>query len=445
MQRKAGLWITGAFSTSPTGGIESLAGLIPVHLHLQKMAGRANFRAATLSDTHPLRSILSQVHHKGAQPHPCAISQMSEAFKRKVKGTVMEIDRHLPELTESFKPVASEARPGTRLMDRFPDQVIFNDCGSLLEQDALEAREHDLSTILRNVRLSDDTVYCSVDASRPDNMQHQAVSAAILYWELEELNRVRHVAGRVTAPDAELFAIRSAITLATQQDNCEKICIFTDSIASARRAVDPSLHSGQGHSLAVCRTLAAWLAEDSSCTITFVQVPSKLEWSIHKEAHDYAKGLISPAGHRPATSLDSVRKAVTKRAQESWTRMFKDPSYKCRNFLHLERLDGDALKPTYINGGAWLSPVGSNLLVAVRLFRCILNHAPIGSYYERFNIPEPLACDCGFHQQDRDHVLLSCNKHRRKANWRPHYLRDVVDFLEENPSAFSFRRPLGVG
>jgi len=161
----------------------------------------------------------------------------------------------------------------------------------------------------------------------------------------------------------------SAITLATQQDNCEKIYIFTDSIASARRAVDPSLHSGQGHSLAVCQTLAAWLAEDSSCTITFIQVPSKLEWSIHKEAHDYAKDLISPAGPRPAMSLDSVQKAVTKCAQESWTRMFENLSYKGRNFLHLERLDGDALKPTYINGGVWLSPVGSNLSVAVRLFR----------------------------------------------------------------------------
>jgi len=284
-----------------------------------------------------------------------------------------------------------------------------------------------------------------VDASLPDNTQHQAVSVAILYREFEEFNRVRHVAGRVTAPDAELFAIRSAITLATQQDNCQKIYIFTHSIASARQAVDPSLHSGQGHSLAVCQTLTAWLAEDSSCTITFIQVPSKLEWSIHKEAHDYAKDLISPAGPRPATSLDSVRKAVTKRSQEAWTHMFEDPSYKGCNFLHLERLDGDALKTTYINGGVRLSPVGGNLSVAVRLFRCILNHAPIGSYYEQFNIPEPLACDWGFHRQDRNHVLLSCTKHKRKANWHPHYLKDVVDFLEENPSAFSSRRPLGVG
>jgi len=77
MQHKASLWITSIFSTSPTGGIESLAGLIPIHYHLQKMAGCANFRAATLSDTHPMRLNLSQDHHKGVQPHPCAISQMS--------------------------------------------------------------------------------------------------------------------------------------------------------------------------------------------------------------------------------------------------------------------------------------------------------------------------------------------------------------------------------
>jgi len=92
------------------------------------MAGCANFRRATLSDTHPLQLILGQVHHKGAQPYPCVISQMSEAFKRKVKGTVMEIDQHLPELTEFFEPVASKAWHDAQLMDRFPDQVIFDDC-----------------------------------------------------------------------------------------------------------------------------------------------------------------------------------------------------------------------------------------------------------------------------------------------------------------------------
>ncbi|CAA7270660.1 unnamed protein product [Cyclocybe aegerita] len=60
MQRKAALWITGAFRTSPTGGLEALAGLIPVHLMLKKLAMRAVYRVATLSDTHPLRSMMGE-------------------------------------------------------------------------------------------------------------------------------------------------------------------------------------------------------------------------------------------------------------------------------------------------------------------------------------------------------------------------------------------------
>jgi len=169
MQRKAAIWITGAFSTSPTGGVESLAGLIPVHLHLQKMAGRANYRAATISDSHPLWSILGPDHHRGAQAHPCAISKMSEAFKQKVKGTVMEIDRRLPDLTESFEPCAPEARPGARLMDRFSAQIDFDDCGHLEDDEALQACKNTLNDLLKEAKRDNSAVYCSMDASLPDN------------------------------------------------------------------------------------------------------------------------------------------------------------------------------------------------------------------------------------------------------------------------------------
>ena len=48
MQRKAALWILGAFCTSSTGGIEALAGLIPIHLHLKKLVKQFCLRTATL-------------------------------------------------------------------------------------------------------------------------------------------------------------------------------------------------------------------------------------------------------------------------------------------------------------------------------------------------------------------------------------------------------------
>jgi len=102
MQRKAALWITGAFRTSPTGGTEALAGLIPVYLHLRKLADRANLRIATLSDTHPIRSLLSEEYVKQAVAHHCSVSNMAPALQAKVHGTIMEIENHHHELTEVF-------------------------------------------------------------------------------------------------------------------------------------------------------------------------------------------------------------------------------------------------------------------------------------------------------------------------------------------------------
>jgi len=41
MQRRVAIWILGAFKTSPSYGIEAIAGLIPIKLHLQKLGGRS--------------------------------------------------------------------------------------------------------------------------------------------------------------------------------------------------------------------------------------------------------------------------------------------------------------------------------------------------------------------------------------------------------------------
>jgi len=49
IQRKAALWILGAFFTSPTGGIEALVGLIPIQLHLKKLVKQSCLWTATLS------------------------------------------------------------------------------------------------------------------------------------------------------------------------------------------------------------------------------------------------------------------------------------------------------------------------------------------------------------------------------------------------------------
>jgi len=49
MQQRAALWITGAFRTSLSEGIEAIAGLIPITLHLCKLNGRHHLHYASIS------------------------------------------------------------------------------------------------------------------------------------------------------------------------------------------------------------------------------------------------------------------------------------------------------------------------------------------------------------------------------------------------------------
>ena len=41
MQRRAAIWILGAFKTSPIDSLEAIAKLIPIKFHLQKLSSRS--------------------------------------------------------------------------------------------------------------------------------------------------------------------------------------------------------------------------------------------------------------------------------------------------------------------------------------------------------------------------------------------------------------------
>ncbi|CAA7267376.1 unnamed protein product [Cyclocybe aegerita] len=285
MQRKAALWITGAFCTSPTGSLEALAGLIPVHLMLKKLAMHTVYRVATLSDTHPLCSMMGEGLLKQAKPHACSVALMTPAMRGKVKSTVMEVDECIHTLTESFEPFVPEACPGDRLLDRYVDCLHFD------ERDPTQDRHPYLDKLIAKARANPLTVLAATDGSVPQSNQYQAASAAIIYKGHRELERTRYVSGRVTAPDMELNAIACAVHLAVKQADCQHIMVFTDCMGSAHRAVDPSVHSGQAFSLSVCRALQEWFEADDLHRITFVYVPSALQWDIHGEAHKYVTEL----------------------------------------------------------------------------------------------------------------------------------------------------------
>ncbi|CAA7271826.1 unnamed protein product [Cyclocybe aegerita] len=394
---------------------------------LKKLATRAVYHLATLSDTHPLCSMLGKGLLKRAVPHAHPATLMTPAMRGKVKSTVMEVDERVHTLTESFEPFAPEARPDDRLLDRYADRLHFD------EHDPTQDRADPL------------TVLAATDGSVPQSNQYQVASAAIIYKGHCELERTRYVSGRVTAPDAELNAILCAVRLAVKQANCQHIMVFTDSMGLAHRAVDPSVHSGQAFSLSVCRVLQEWFEVDDLRRITFIYVPSALRWDIHGEAHRYVTELKVRVGRcKTDNSIDALRSRAAHSVLDLWGSTFQDPTYRGSEFLELQQPDGQPLQPLYLNGGPWLSTFGHSISEFARMCWCITGHAPIGVYYRRFKINEPHGCTCGAALQSCQHILFHC--HDQYSVHYPRFLGDIASFMKYNPTVFGFNRdPSGVG
>ncbi|CAA7259603.1 unnamed protein product [Cyclocybe aegerita] len=394
-----------AFCTSPTGGLEALA---------------------TLSDTHPLCSMMGEGLLKQAAPHACSATLMTPAMRGKVKSTVMEVDERVHTLTESFEPFAPKARPGNRLLDRYVDRLHFD------ERDPAQDKRPYLDELIAKARANPLTVLAATDGSVPQSNQYQATSAAIIYKGHRKLERTCYVSGRVTAPDAELNAISCAVRLAVKQANCQHIMVFTDSMGLAHTAVDPSMHS-------------EWFEADDLHRITFVYVPSAMWWDIHGEAHKYVAKLKVRVGRRKMdNSIDTLCSQAAHSVLDSWSSTFQDPTYRGSEFLELQQPDGRPLQPSYLSGGPWLSTLGHSITEFARVCQCITGHTPIGAYYRHLKINEPHGCTCRAALQSRQHVLFRC--HDRYSVHFPRFLRDIASFMKYNPTAFGFNRdPSGVG
>jgi hypothetical protein len=177
----------------------------------------------------------------------------------KVCDAITQMSEKLEGLTDVFSPCAKENTPGDCLMDKYLSRIQF-DGFDPKEEGAYAKHWSHLDAVFAEAKNSPGTVCCGTDCSVPMHTMHQASAAYVIKQSGNQPLISGWVAGSILPLDAELFAIRSAVVQATMLNNCDHIIVFMDSLTSARRAVDPSVHSGQAHSLAVCRALNKWLA-----------------------------------------------------------------------------------------------------------------------------------------------------------------------------------------
>ena len=126
MQRRAAIWILGAFKSSPLEGIEALAGLMPIKFHLQKISKRSLIHPSKLPTNHILNNLLNDDPPSSKSSISHNIGSLTNRQKSLFKGHLNDTHSKLLGIFPSFSPINPEFSPRNRIVDSFSNRFSFN-------------------------------------------------------------------------------------------------------------------------------------------------------------------------------------------------------------------------------------------------------------------------------------------------------------------------------
>jgi len=285
MQRRATIWILGAFKTFLSFGIEAIAKLIPINFHLQKLGGRSQLQAHSLPSSHLIQSLIDSSHNASTSHHLALLNSLTSHQQSLIKSHLVNMDNRFNEIFSSFTPLYSELSPGHRVIDNFSDRFFFNLHN---KQKDNKSCAHQLDNMIIELSSSPSTAIVVTDASIKNDI---ATSISHMHTHNKPIAKTVHHTVHVTSTEAKLFAIRCSINQASNCNNISKIIIATDSIYEAKRIFDLSSHSFQAHLVAILAELCSFFLQYQNNSIEFWECPSHLNWSLHKAVDKETKAF----------------------------------------------------------------------------------------------------------------------------------------------------------
>ena len=119
MQRRAAIWILGAFKTSPSEGIEAIAGIIPIKYHIQKIAKRSQLCLFKLPNNHILRNLLDDSTPQSNSTNLHTVGSLTNRQRLITKGHLIDSNTKSYGIFPAFSPLNPEFSPGHRIIDNF--------------------------------------------------------------------------------------------------------------------------------------------------------------------------------------------------------------------------------------------------------------------------------------------------------------------------------------
>jgi hypothetical protein len=119
MQRRACLWITGAFKISPMGAAETLVGVPPIHLHVKKLVEQSHVRTRALQASHAFRRLVDG-------DHKFSVETLKGHIWGDLKSPITEAWLNLDLSSLDLDPVNRFNQPGLRPKDLYHGRVVYD-------------------------------------------------------------------------------------------------------------------------------------------------------------------------------------------------------------------------------------------------------------------------------------------------------------------------------
>jgi len=238
MQRRAAIWILGAFKTFPTEGTKAIAGLTPIKFHLQKIAKRSLIRPFKLPENHIIKNLLVNDPPSTKTTNSHNIGSLTNCQRSLTKGFIVDSNTKSYGIFPSFSPLDPEFSPGSRIIDNFSNCFSFN-LVNKKEKNQSKIQSQELDDMVLRYSSDPHAAIVITDASIKNDI---ATSISHIHSANRPLTKTVHHASFVTSMEAELFAIRCGISQACSIGNVSKIVVVTDSIHVAKKIFDYGSH-----------------------------------------------------------------------------------------------------------------------------------------------------------------------------------------------------------
>ena len=262
MQQRAALWISSTFQTSPTAGIEAIAGLIPIHLYLKKLQGRFHLRGFLLPSNHIIKSIIgTSGSNEHIAHHHLSLNKLMHKQWLWLYSPLIDMDDKCNKFLPFFSLFNKEFSLGKRLINSFSDHFSFH----AWKQD-IKGHLCDLDNITISASTDSHSITVILDASIRNNI---VTSISHIHSYNRPIIKTIHHTININSTEAELFAIRCGINQANNIPNIKHIVVITDSLHMAKKIFNSLMHPYQIHFTAISQELRDFFKKDSNNCIDF--------------------------------------------------------------------------------------------------------------------------------------------------------------------------------